>query len=1523
MNISYKTHIENEGWNVFVQDGATSGTEGKGLRMEALILQLLDKAGLDIQIEAQAHVENQGWLPLKTDGEVIGTTGEGLRLEALRIRLVGLDAKKYKIKYRLHVENIGWQQWKVDGETAGTTGVALRAEAIQIILEKIKEEVVVVVPNKPEDDPTQIIVPITSPDMAIPPEKILCASYSTHVENYGWGKEVTDGRLSGRVGQGLRIEAIRIALINFGTLNLGVAYSTHVENVGWQPEVTNGQTAGTTDQGKRLEAIKIRLTGTDASKYSIWYRVHVQNEAWQEWCRDGDVAGTTGQALRAVAIQIIITLKSDSLIRNPGDAPLIAINYRSHIQNLAWAAWVKNGQKSGTTGLGLRMEALEINLSSLDGLDIGVRYRTHVQNVGWQPWVTNGKTAGTVGQGLRIEAVEISLTGADASKYKVQYRGHLENSGWTSWKTNGATLGTVGQALRLEAISIVLIKNVDLNANITNEVKNKAPIIQIWASDFPRSDVLLHDIRTEYKITQPKLVSGINKSSGFTFNIDPTHKYFNYLRKMHTVIYVYEVYSNTRKDLIFEGRITFDDEGLNKTKDVTCEGELGYLLDSTQRPAKYVNTTPEQWLTQVLDNHNMQVTADKRLHMGICTVLGDGSGVNISTNYRTHLENLAWQSWVRNGIVSGTTGSALRMEALELKLENIGSLDIGLTYRAHVANTGWLPWVTNGATAGTVSQGIALQAIEIKLTGADAGLFSVQYRVHVQNVGWQDWKQDGETAGTTGEDLQAEAISIIIVSKVDGTNGKLKDGLFRENEYVNTLELIKTTMLDTLGGVLVIERIGNIKFLNYLENYGSVNSQPVKFGLNMIDYSKITDASSIVTALVPYGKEIDGKKLTIATVNNDCDYIYDEVAVAEYGWITDSHEWPDIDTPSALLYAAKLYLAGKIKQGISVELTAMDLSKINLDIQQFQVGDMVRCVSKPHNLDVFLSVSKKERDLQHPGNDQIVLGGVTQSLTDRISGPLGGGIMGFALSTSNTVKNMEYVANELSFMIRITNETVEEAETRINQTEFRMDAFEISLSAKELQITSLFEGIGDLDTAVTQLNTDAANLRTEVNGLIGSVDGLEEDLGSLVSRVSTAELKITPTAITATVLQSTTYLNDIGGINTRLNAAELKITPTAITATVMASTTYTNAMAGKANTSDLGNLTSRVDAAELKITPTAITATVTSSTTYTNAMAGKASTGDLSNLTTRVSTAESKITSDAITLTVRSSVAYSNDLASKVSTANYTGNDIVSKINLTSTTASIDANKVNITGFVTFSNLSTSGQTTINGGNISGGTLNFRNFTCTGTMRLTDASGATISFSSGTKNGGVGSNSTRGMTISSSDTILLWTTTGGLITLQGPTTITGALTAPNVIYTASSGAEKIADIKWVSSYIQVGTTAGAKGITVWDSDRRLKTNIKNSTINASNKLSQAVLRSFNWLKDGRLEQCGFVAQEIEEVFGEEFVLKVKQADGSVNYQIKEYPFIPLLVKAFQESNEKIMRLEHEVAILKSKGETIC
>lgn len=62
-------------------------------------------------------------------------------------------------------------------------------------------------------------------------------------------------------------------------------------------------------------------------------------------------------------------------------------------------------------------------------------------------------------------------------------------------------------------------------------------------------------------------------------------------------------------------------------------------------------------------------------------------------------------------------------------------------------------------------------------------------------------------------------------------------------------------------------------------------------------------------------------------------------------------------------------------------------------------------------------------------------------------------------------------------------------------------------------------------------------------------------------------------------------------------------------------------------------------------------------------------------------------------------------IASKVSQTDYNGNTIASLINQTSTSVQIQASKVDLQGYVTFSNLSTSGQTSINGANITTGLI--------------------------------------------------------------------------------------------------------------------------------------------------------------------------------------------------------------------------
>ena len=135
-----------------------------------------------------------------------------------------------------------------------------------------------------------------------------------------------------------------------------------------------------------------------------------------------------------------------------------------------------------------------------------------------------------------------------------------------------------------------------------------------------------------------------------------------------------------------------------------------------------------------------------------------------SVTYEVHGRNYGWdQGWKADGATAGTTGQALRLEALKVKIE--GEDGLGISYQVHVQNKGWMEAAADGAMAGTTGQSLRMEAVKISLTGANAGKYSVSYRVHVQNKGWTDWAKDGAEAGTTGLGLRAEAIEIKLTAK--------------------------------------------------------------------------------------------------------------------------------------------------------------------------------------------------------------------------------------------------------------------------------------------------------------------------------------------------------------------------------------------------------------------------------------------------------------------------------------------------------------------------------------------------------------------------------------------------------------------------------------------------------------------------------------------------------------------------------------------------------------------------------------
>ena len=140
----------------------------------------------------------------------------------------------------------------------------------------------------------------------------------------------------------------------------------------------------------------------------------------------------------------------------PGKAANNAgLYYRSHVQTYGWLGAVHDGQVSGTTGKGKRLEAFKIDLRKLG--DVEVEVKVHIQGIGDKTYKINKDAhdtiIGTTGKGKRIEALSVKFTKGLAGKH-IKYRVHVAKLGWSSWVQDGALLGSKGLSNAIQAIQI-------------------------------------------------------------------------------------------------------------------------------------------------------------------------------------------------------------------------------------------------------------------------------------------------------------------------------------------------------------------------------------------------------------------------------------------------------------------------------------------------------------------------------------------------------------------------------------------------------------------------------------------------------------------------------------------------------------------------------------------------------------------------------------------------------------------------------------------------------------------------------------------------------------------------------------------------------------------------------------------------------------------------------------------------------------------------------------------------------------
>lgn len=116
------------------------------------------------------------------------------------------------------------------------------------------------------------------------------------------------------------------------------------------------------------------------------------------------------------------------------------------------------------------------------------------------------------------------------------------------------------------------------------------------------------------KIFSASLQLEVNKTGSFIFSIYPDHPNYNLIKKLKSIITVYQ-----EDFLLFRGRVLNEEIGYYNEKTVTCEGELAFLLDSIQRPYNFTGSIAE-YIALLLNSHNVQVEAENRFSLGNITV---------------------------------------------------------------------------------------------------------------------------------------------------------------------------------------------------------------------------------------------------------------------------------------------------------------------------------------------------------------------------------------------------------------------------------------------------------------------------------------------------------------------------------------------------------------------------------------------------------------------------------------------------------------------------------------------------------------------------------------------------------------------------------------------------------------------------------------------------------------------------------------------------------------------------------------
>lgn len=183
-----------------------------------------------------------------------------------------------------------------------------------------------------------------------------------------------------------------------------------------------------------------------------------------------------------------------------------------------------------------------------------------------------------------------------------------------------------------------------------------------------------------------------------------------------------------------------------------------------------------------------------------------------------------------------------------------------------------------------------------------------------------------------------------------------------------TMDVIADKLIGKFGGEIQLRDKDGKVYIDYLEHIGHGTDTTIELAVNLKTISREVDETAVITRLYPLGAKLTDseKRLTIGTVNGGKDYIEDSSLVAKYGIISGTQIWDDVTLASNLLSKGKEYLKSVNRAKVQYQITALDLSRIDKHIEQFELGCWYRVKNSLMGIDEDLRIVGISIDLDNP-----------------------------------------------------------------------------------------------------------------------------------------------------------------------------------------------------------------------------------------------------------------------------------------------------------------------------------------------------------------------------------------------------------------------------------------------------------------------------------------------------------------------------------------------------------------------------